>query len=294
VRGFLTYISYRLLEMLTGPLPPRIGYRLARRAGSLLYSFQPRLRCILSHNIRHVLGPEAGEDRVQILVRQACVNIAKGHYELFRVSRLTTDEIKQLVRIEGMEHMYRALAQGKGAVVISAHFGNVDLVAQVPLAYGLPIVGPAEHTKPERLFRFALRLRQSHGLRLIPADGPLVELFRALKRGEIVALPCDRSIADNSRDVDFFGSPARLPDGPLRVALRTGAALIPAFALRLLDDTFLVQVEPALELPRTGDREADVAAGMKMVVSVMEQYISRHPEQWLVAVPVWPMNQVAC
>jgi lauroyl/myristoyl acyltransferase len=290
VRGFLIYSLYRLLGESIGPLPPRIGYWLARRAGSLLYFFYPQLRRILTHNIRHVLGPDASEAEVRTLVRQACVNIAKGHYDLFRVSRLSTDEIKKMVQIEGMEHMEEALARGKGVVVISAHFGNVDLVAQVPLAYGIPIIGAALHVTPERLFRYALKLRQSHGLRLIPADGPLLELFRALKRGEIVALPCDRAIADNTREVDLFGLPARLPDGPLRVALRTGAAVVPAFALRLPDDSFVVQIEPALELPQTDDLEAAMATGMSLVVSALERHISRHPEQWLVAVPVWPMD----
>jgi KDO2-lipid IV(A) lauroyltransferase len=74
------------------------------------------------------------------------------------------------------------------------------------------------------------------------------------------------------------------------VALRTGAPLIPGFALRHPDDTFLIQLEPPVELPNTGDREADVAAGMRMVVAIMERYIAEHPEQWMVSVPVWPMD----
>jgi lauroyl/myristoyl acyltransferase len=133
-------------------------------------------------------------------------------------------------------------------------------------------------------------LRTSHGTRLFPSDGPLSELFRALKRGEIIGLPCDRDLGDNAREVDFFGSPARLPAGPVRVALRTGAALIPAFGLRLPDNSFLAQIEPPIELPQTGDREADVKAGMEMVVEVLERHISQHPGQWLVASPVWPMD----
>jgi lauroyl/myristoyl acyltransferase len=154
----------------------------------------------------------------------------------------------------------------------------------------VPIMGPVQHVKPERLFQYTLKLRQIHGLRLIPSDGPMMELYRALRRGEIVGLPCDRAIADSSREVVFFGSPARLPDGPVRVALRTGAALVPAFALRLPDDTFRVRIEPVLELPQTGDQEADIALGMSMVAEIMERHISEHPEQWLVAAPIWPLD----
>jgi lauroyl/myristoyl acyltransferase len=286
---FLTYGSYRLLGALVGPLPPRIGHWIARGAGRLLYRLSPRLKGILTHNIRHVLGPGADEKQVQALVREACVNVAKSHYDLFRVSRLTTDDIMGLTRIEGREHMDQALKQGKGVLLISAHVGNVDVVGQLPMVYGVPITGPVEHIQPERLFRYVLKIRQSHGVRLLPSDGPLTEMFRALKRGEIVGLPCDRAIADNSREFEFFGALAQLSDGPVRVALRTGAPLVPAFVLRLPDDSFLVRIEPPLDLPCTGDREADVMAGMKMVIDVMERYIAEHPEQWLVAQPVWPM-----
>jgi lauroyl/myristoyl acyltransferase len=290
VRGFFVYSLYRLLGALLGPMPPRVGYWVARRGGSLLYRFSPRLRRILTHNMRHVLGPDADETEVQRRVRQACVNIAKGHYELFRVSRLSIDEIRAMTRLEGRSHVEEALARGKGVILLSAHFGSVDLLGQLPVAYGVPLTAPIQHVQPERLFQYTLRLRTSHGVRLIPADGPLMEMFRALRRGEVVALPCDRDIADNTRWVDLFGEPARLSDGPVRVALRTGAALIPIFGLRLPDDTFLVRIEPELELSRSGDLEADVEAGMAQIAAMLEKIISTQPEQWLVATSVWPLD----
>jgi len=263
---------------------------MARRGGSLLYLVSPKLKRILSHNMRHVLGPDADETEVQRHVRQACVNIAKSHYDLFRVNRLSIDEIRGMTRLEGQQHIEEALARGKGVILVMAHFGNVDLLGQLPVAYGMPLTAPIQHVQPERLFQYTLKLRKSHGLHLIPADGPLMEMFRALRRGEIIALPCDRDIADNSRWVDFFGEPARLPDGPVRVALRTGAALIPIFGLRLPDETFLVQIEPELKLSRSGDLEADVEAGMEQIAATLERIISTQPEQWLVAATVWPLE----
>ncbi|MGD8398948.1 MAG: lysophospholipid acyltransferase family protein, partial [Anaerolineae bacterium] len=96
------------------------------------------------------------------------------------------------------------------------------------------------------------------------------------------------------RSVEFFDAMARLPDGPVRVAVRTGAPLIPAFVYRLPDDSFRVEVEPPLALPDSGEVERDIAVGMEMVVDVMERHISQHPEQWLVAVPVWPLDEGVC
>jgi len=290
VRDILIYGSYRLLASLTGPLPPQAGYALAERVGPLIYALLPSLRRTLIHNIRHVLGPEAEEEQVQTLARQACVHIAKGHYDLFRLERLSNEDILRLITLEGMVHLEEALAAGQGVVAFSAHFGNVDVVAQLPLVYGVPATTVVQHIHPEQLFRYLLRVRQSHGLHLIPTDGPMLGLYRALKRGEIVALPLDWNVGENTRPVEFFGVPAHLPEGAVRVALRTGAALVPIFALRLPDNSFLVRIEPSLEIPRSGDREADVTAGMRMAVAVMERYIAEHPEQWLVGRPVWPMD----
>jgi lauroyl/myristoyl acyltransferase len=290
VRGYLIYVLYRLLAGTAGRLPPRAGHWLAGQVSHVLYLLAPRLRRAVNSNMRHVMGPDADRSRVAQATRKAFVNIVKGHYDLFRLARLSMDEIKEIARPEGMDHLFRALSKGQGVVVFSAHLGNIDLVGQLPLALGIQISGAVQHIQPERLFRYILALRQSHGLRLIPSDEALVGLFRALKRGEIIALPCDRDIADHGRMMEFFGTPTRLPDGPVRIALRTGAPLIPAFVERLPDDTFKVNIEPPLELQRSGDLEADLESGMKLVVATMERHIARHPEQWLVAARVWPAN----
>ena len=112
--GFLTFATYRLLGALAGPLPPRVGYGLGRPVGALLLATSPQLRRILTWNLSHVLGPGASEEQVQALVRSACTNLIKGHYDLFRLSRLTNEEILGLTHLEGREHMEKALARGKG------------------------------------------------------------------------------------------------------------------------------------------------------------------------------------
>lgn len=283
----LTYWGYRLLGGLMGSLPPALGYRIAGWAGGLLYTLSPRLRLILADNIRHVLGPDADPSHIEALVRQACLYNVKGHYDLFRVERLRSDEIEEMVQVKGWELLEEALAQGKGAIVLSAHMGNVDLVIQLTVTRGIPTIAPVQRIQPERLFQYTLRLRTSHGLKLIPSDQPMMGLLRTLKQDGIVGLAGDRDATNSGRAMDFFGSPARLPDGAVRLALRTGAPLIPAFALRLADNSCLVQIEPPLELPRTGDEDADLRAGMELAIAVMERYISQHPEQWLLAQPVW-------
>lgn len=287
VRDNLAYGVYRLLGATIGRLPPRFGYRIACWMGWLVYQLMGATRRYVTDNVRHVLGPGAGEARVQAVARQTCVSLAKGHYELFRLSRLSLEQVAQLTRLEGREHMEQALAQGKGVVVVTAHLGNLDIAGQIPLVYGVPMTIVAGRTRPERLFAYISKKRARLGLQLIPSDESMLGLFRALKRGELIALACDRDFIGNGRVVEFFGSPTRLPDGPVRIALRTGAAVLPAFVTRLPGDRFVVNIEPTVLIPRTGDPEADVANGMRMILAILERRIGEHPEQWLVASPVW-------
>jgi len=213
--------------------------------------------------------------------------MAKNHYDLFRMPTLSRAEIERLVRVEGWEHVEKALSKGKGLILVSAHFGNTDIVSQVLTLRGVPVVVPAEHLKPEALYRYMCSLRASKGIRLIPVDGPLLELFRALRRNEVVGLAADRDVTESGIVVDFFGAPARLPDGYAQLSLRTGAPIIVGFSQRLPDNTFVAHLEPPLELEVTGDRAHDVRVGVERVVVIMEHYIGKHPEQWVMSVPIW-------
>ena len=294
LRDYIIYSLYRLAGILARLLPPRLAYWSAGWGGGLAYRLSPGLRRTVGDNMRHVLGPDATEAQVQAHVRGICTNMLKNYYDLFRADRLAPDKIKRQVLLEGEKPLLDALARGRGVILTTAHLGNLDLVMHIPAVYGYPVTGVVEHMKPERVYRYFLEQRTSHGINLIPSDGPMIGLIRALKRGEIIGLALDRALADNGYRVLFFGSPALLPDGAVRLALRTGTSLFAAFTERLPDNSFHVIVEPVLRpegVPHKSESEADVTAGMEQVAAIMERYISRHPEQWTLSVPIWPGEQ---
>ncbi|MFQ5813245.1 MAG: lysophospholipid acyltransferase family protein [Anaerolineae bacterium] len=286
----LTYYLHRLLGLVVPLIPPGLGYPLAARLGDLFYCLEKVTRADVCDNVTHILGGrQKAVGDSEAIVRGVFHNMAKNYYDLFRVPTLSLAEIARLVKIEGWEHVERVLSKGKGLILVTAHFGNTDIVAQVLTLREIPVVVPAEHLKPEVLFQYICSLRASKGLRLIPIDGPLLGLFRALRRNEAVGLAADRDITESGLVVDFFGAPARLPDGYAQLSLRTGAPIIVGFGQRLSDNTFVAHLEPPLELETTGDRARDVRAGVEKVVAIMERYIGEHPEQWVMSVPLWQM-----
>jgi KDO2-lipid IV(A) lauroyltransferase len=290
--GFkLIYYLYRLAGFLVPLVPLRLGYSVAARLGGLFYRLSPGARANVRDNVTHILGEGANAAEVARVTRETFRYIALNYYDLFRVPTLSPAEIERVVKVNGWENVEKALAAGKGLIMVSAHFGNIEIVLHILLFRGVPVTIPVERVQPEILFQYICRVRTSKGLRLIPIDGPLLELFRALRRGEIAGLAADRDITQSGVMVDFFGTPARVPDGHVQLALRTRAPIVMGFSQRLPDNTFVARFEPPLELENTGDHERDVRAGLEKVIAIMERYIAQHPEQWAITAPIWRSGQ---
>ncbi len=280
------YWMYRILGALVPIIPPGWGYPFFEWLGARFFDWFADAREPLRDNLRHVL-PGAPSAERDCIARNILRNHLKNYYDFFRSTRLTRDDIARLVQVNGFENLENALARGKGVVFITAHFGNLDVVGQTFAVRGYHVTTPAEHVKPETLYQHIVATRAAKGLTIIPVDGPLLALVRALKKNEIVGLAGDLDVTKSGIAVPFFDAPARLPDGPVQLALRTGAALLPAFSLRLADNTFAAYAEPAIQLARTGNFQADVRAGVLQVAEIMEKWIGRHPEQWVMFHRIW-------
>jgi len=290
---FLVYLLYRLAGAIVPHIPPRWGYPLFSFIGDLVYRFHFGARGIVQGNLRHVLGQETDKATIEETARQLFRNSLQNYYELFHQRTLFLEEMRASHTVKGLEHIEEALAQGKGLVLATAHFGSPDgLVCLVASLFSCRVTAPAEHLRPERLFRYLVSLRERGGITLLPADGPLLGLFRALKRNEIVAVAADRDTTESGIMVDFFGAPARLPDGHVQLAMRTGAKLALFFGRREPDNTYTIEIHPPLELEDTGDFERDVRANVEKVVADLERVIRQHPEQWLMFYPPWPARAV--
>jgi len=286
-QSFVAYYLYRVLGSLAPLVPRRLGYWLASQLGLVAFHLSPRGAAVLEENLSHVLGEKADEITIKATAREVFRNLSKNYYDLFHRHALSDEEASASITIRGLHHVKEALREGQGLILASGHFGPFDASWQIGQILNVTITAPAEHLKPEKLYQYVCRLRANDWIRLLPIDGPLLGLGRALRKGEVVAVAADRDITRSGILVDFFDSPARLPDGHAQLALRTGAKLITCFALRQPDNSCLIQVEPPLNLENTGDLKRDVQVNVPKVVARLEEWIGRHPDQWLMLQPVW-------
>lgn len=283
----LVYYLYRLGGALVPRIPPRVGYALFSVVGGAAHRLNATARANVRQNLRHILGPDAPLAEVNRLARETFNYVAYNYYDLFRLPTLTDAEVNARVQVYGWENVQRALGLGKGVVMTSAHFGNIEVVLYAMLLRGVAITIPAERVEPPELYDYLTALRTSKGLKLIPIDGPMIDLFRTLRRGGVAGIAGDRLVGGEGAVVSFFGAPARLPDGHVRLAMRTGAPLVLGFSRRVQRDRYEATFEPHFEIPEAGTEEERFAAGLAYVVQGLERAIGAHPEQWAVTVPIW-------
>lgn len=284
------YYLYRLGGVIVPKIPPAVGYTLCRWVGGILYQFNTQQRTHIQQNLARVLGPHTPAAEIKRRARLTFDYILYNYFDLFRLPQLTDTAVGRIVTVKGWEHVEAALAEGKGIVMTSAHLGNIEIVLYAMLLRGVNITIPVERVQPPELFDYLTTLRSSKGLKLVPVDGLLTDIMRTLKHGGVTGLAGDRDITRSGQIVDFFGYPAHLPDGHVRLALKTGAPLVVGFSRRSPDHTYEAYFLPPYHPPTTGAKEENLAAGMKFVLTEIEKAISEIPEQWTLTVSIWADN----
>ncbi len=286
--------AMRAGALLTPIVPARAGYWICRVIGLLVYLVKVRTRAAVLDNLRHV-APKRGWFWRQRQAARVFITATMNYYDLLRLRSVDRERLTELIEVYGWPHLQASLARGKGVIVLSAHLGNFNVVAQYPAALGLQAAVIAEQVHPPELFRYFTRLRSAMGIRVLPPGaGSVLPILRLLRRNGLLLVAGDRDVTGHSRRVHFFDAPAYLPVGPVVLALRTGATLLPAYTVRRSTRKSVVFIEAPLELVRTGDEERDLDENMRRVARALERMISADPGQWSVLQRVWqrPLEEV--
>ncbi len=283
----MIYVLYRLSAWLLYYTHEAIGYPLFSVIAWLAYLRGGMMRQTITRNVQRVIGAQASDGCVRRAVRESYRNLMWGYYELFHLPAFPQAEIRRRMTIAGLEHIGDGIAQGKGVLLATLHYGNTEVLLQVPLLFPQwKFIVLVEKMRDARVFNLIRRLRESQGMEMVPVDEPL-KIMRRLKQNCVVGIACDRDVTHSGVAIDFFGAPARLPDGPVRLAMRTGAALLPSYGWREQDGRFEVRVLPPIELQRTGNFDCDVRANMENLYCVFEHIIRERPGQWMAFYPLW-------
>jgi len=289
----ITYLGFRTIEGLIARLPRRLAYALGVVISTIAFPILSRQRRALEANLRNVF-PAMRSAELRKLAWRNWLNLTKAWVDFFKIPRMDRGKLGSLLVPVGLEHLDRAAAAGRGVIVVGIHMGSWELAAASWVAAHGEIGVMVEQIEPRRLFDHVARRRSRMGIRVIPLSRTGVrDIMRLLKERRLVVLAMDRDILHTGRPFRFFGRPASFPTGPVEIALKTGAPLLPAFVIRDAEDRYVAIGEPPLFLRPTEDHDADVRGAMERLLATFERYITQYPDQWHVLEPIWPVTTVS-
>jgi KDO2-lipid IV(A) lauroyltransferase len=248
-------------------------------------------RGMITRHLRRVHGADIGDAELEREVRRAFDSYARYWMEAFRLGTYSGAYLDAHTSSEGIDNIDDALARGNGVIVAITHLGNWDFGGAWLARRGAPLLAVAEDLQPPELFDWFAAVRRAVGIEIVrlgPEAGPA--LLRALKANHVVLLMCDRDVAGGGVEVELFGERTTLPAGPATLALRTGAALLPAAVYFEGPTGHLAYVRPPLPVVREGKMRADVARVTQLLAHEIEMLVRRAPEQWHIFQPNWPSD----
>jgi Kdo2-lipid IVA lauroyltransferase/acyltransferase len=282
MRRKLEYAAAWPFIKILGILPRPASRAFAIGLAQLIYFLHVRLRRVGMRNLELAFPDKSIAERKRIL-RSEFTSLGRQLAEVCQFPKYTRENVEQVVVYDGFENYERAFARGKGVLFLTAHFGGWELSAFAHSLHGHwlhVVMRPMDNEYLDSLIR---SYRTMHGNRVVPKDDFVRGLLGAMKAGEVVGILMDTNMTPpQGVFVDFFGIPACTAIGLARIAMRTDAAVIPGFTIWDEETKkYRLCFEPAIELVRTGDLEADIVANTQNFTKVIENYVRKYPEQWL-------------
>ena len=268
----------KIMGILPRPLARAFGIAMAQ----LVYLLHFRLRQVGMRNLAMVFPEKSLTERRRIL-RGVFSSLGRQLAELCQFPRYTAENIGDVVLYDGLDNFQKAYSRGKGVLFLTAHFGGWELSAFAHSLHGHwlhVVMRPMDNPYLDRLLQ---SYRTMHGNKVVAKDDFVRGLLGAMRAGETVGILMDTNMTPpQGVFVDFFGIPACTASGLARIALRTDAAVVPGFTIwEEAMGKYRLRFDPAVELIRTGNLEADVIANTQKFTSIIEEYARKYPDQWL-------------
>lgn len=280
-RFALEAMALRAFKLLALVLPRTAFLALGRGLGALVAAVDRRHVAIARDNLRRSF-PDWTEDRVSRTARGVWVHFGGVMFDLVRILARGPDIVTPLATIEGRENAERAHGSGRGVVLITGHFGNWEAHGIVHAKNFGSIGVIARPLDNPALDQAMVTLRQSAGNEVIEKEHAMIRSVRRLKAGQGVAFVVDQNVQEKEGIfVNFFGRPACTTPFASKLAIKTGAMVLPCRAVMTADLRYRVIYDEPLDPRDFGTGEEAVETLTQAMMNATEAWIRADPEQWL-------------
>jgi KDO2-lipid IV(A) lauroyltransferase len=282
MREWLEYAAARAALGFLGMLPRPLARVAGVQAVRLLYWLRPPLRRAAHWNLK-LAFPDWTPGERRRAIRGVIRQVGWMAAEFAQFPRYTRENVERIVLLDGFENFAAARNRGKGVLFLTGHLGAWELAPFAQALFGYPLHFLARPIENRRVNALINRYRCLSGNQPIDKNHSARAVLGLLRQGETVGVLIDHNSArEEGVFVDFFGVPACTTSGLARIALRTGAAVVPGF---LVWDPSLrkyrLRFDPAVEVAQSGDDERDVRENTARFTRVVEKFVRQYPDQWL-------------
>ncbi len=263
-----------------GSIPKKYHAPLALLLGRFWFFFDKRHRDITINNLRKAYQSEKNHAETEILAKKVFTSFSQTIFEICWAMSQKIEDIDVFIDRSDISFMKEALSKKKGALILTGHLGNWELMPYVVFLEGIKSHAVYRPLDFKPMDRFVINMRSRLGSNLIPAKDALRKIITALRKNEIVGLLIDQnSDPRNGVVIDFFERPAFASKGLAIIARQTGAPVIPAFLVRE-DGRFKFLSGPEIPFVRTGDPRKDIEINTQRYNIAIEKAVRRYPDQW--------------
>ena len=282
LREWAEFCVVRAIVFFIGILPRALARTLGAAIGWLAFHSLGRLRKAGLRNLELAFPDKTASEREAIL-RKVYRNLGYLLAEFCKMPRYTAERASRFIRYDGLEHYLEARERGKGVLVLTGHLGAWELSSFYHSLMGYPMGMVIRRLDNPLVDAFVNRIRCLHGNRVVHKDDFARGLIASMRAGETVGILMDTNMTPpQGVFVPFFGIEACTASGMARIAMKTGAAVVPGFLLWAeREQKYVLRFGEALNLVHTADSEADATANTALFTAVLERYIRSYPEQWL-------------
>jgi len=282
ISRFLARIGLRICSFIVKILPQKFLYGFAKAVASLAFVFAIKQKKIALESLNIAFGKEKSPKEIEKIAKDCFTYMAKSAVELmffFDKPHI----LKSKVEISGKAFLDQALESGRGVILVSAHFGNFPLLLGRLAVEGYKAGGIMRPMRDEKVEKIFLEKREKFGVKTIysqPRNECVNNTITSLRNNELVFIPIDQNFGTGGVFVNFFGQQAATATGPVILAQRTKAAIVPCFIIRLANDTHRIIFEPEMKLAEDSDQRKAILMNIQRLTGIIETYIRKYPAEW--------------
>lgn len=270
----LMHFFGRVSDLMPRSLRLKIGRLLGHGAWLIVPAWRKKMA---ADNVEQALHVSAADSLA--IVKRSVVRFGPMLMDVLAFPYMTRAKMDRIVKWEGREHLDAAVAEGKGVVMATAHFGNWEMMAAATGLSGYQAVAVGRKQNNPAMDTLITGLRSSVGARATYKTGVL-EMARMLGQGWIIGLLMDQDAGPAGLSMYFFGRPSYVPQGPAALARLKQAPIAPCVMFDQQDGSYLMKCWPVLHVERTTDKDADILCMTEQLVHWLEETITERPELW--------------